>query len=340
MRAAIYKKPKCFEMKNVNKPELKNEEVLIKIKFSGICGTDYLTWLGKHPRVKTSTILGHEISGIIDDIKSANTSYLKIGDPVTIRPNYYCNKCINCQRGLFYLCQNFGLYGIDKNGGFAEFMKVPVKNVIKLSTEIDFDEIAVIEPLAVAVHAVRRSKFKVGDRVGILGGGPIGLLISSVLKTAGASEIYVSEINPFRINKAKEMNFEVINPEKSDLSEKINKYTANNKLDILFDTVGLSNSAQLLVKLVKTHGEVVIVAMYKEMVLFNFLEFLFQEQNITSTILYSKEDFNKAVNLIENKKINIRPIITHHLPLNDIQMGMEMIHNKDDALKILISPEK
>ena len=125
--------------------------------------------------------------------------------------------------------------------------------------------------------------------------GPIGLLISSVLKTAGASEIYVSEINPFRINKAKEMNFEVINPEKSDLSEKINKYTANNKLDILFDTVGLSNSAQLLVKLVKTHGEVVIVAMYKEMVLFNFLEFLFQEQNITSTILYSKEDFNKAV---------------------------------------------
>jgi len=282
--------------------------------------------------------LGHEFCGQIINLKddSGNSNDLKIGDQVAVRPNFYCGVCDNCQRGFFHLCRHFGLYGIDADGGFAEYVKVKKENVIKTINKVDYDELALVEPLSVALHAIRQSNFKLGDSVNILGGGPIGLLIASLLKIAGATRLAIFELNPFRINKAKEMGFTTVDTSMKNQKEDVYN---NKEADIVFDTVGLKTISQQLIKLVRTRGEIIIVGMYKELAEIDLLSMLYKEATIKAILIYEKEDVEKAVRLIDNHQIDLKPIITHKLPFDKIQEYMQKIHDqKIDALKILLYP--
>jgi len=338
MKAILYKGKKNFVLENVPKPVLEKGEVLIEVKFAGICGSDLFIWLGKHQRIKSNTILGHEFSGKIVDIKeNGEESNLQIGDQVAVRPNFYCGVCDNCQRGLFHLCRSFGLYGIDADGGFAELVKVKKENVVKTYNRVDYDELALVEPLSVALHAIRRSNFKVGDSVNILGGGPIGLLIAAILKISGATRINIFEINPFRMDKARNMGFSVIDSSKDKDSPDIplNKMEA----DVVFDTVGLKSTSRQLVNLVRYRGDIVIVGMYKEYAEVDLLAILYKEATIRGILIYEKEDVEKAVRLIDNHQIDLKSIITHKLTFENIQDSMQKIHQHEiDALKILLYP--
>ena len=338
MKAILYKGEKNFVLENVPKPVLEKGEVLIEVKFAGICGSDLFIWLGKHQRIKPNTILGHEFSGKIVDIKeNGEKSDLQIGDQVAVRPNFYCGVCDNCQRGLFHLCRSFGLYGIDADGGFAELVKVRKENVVKTYNQVDYDELALVEPLSVALHAIRRSNFKVGDSVNILGGGPIGLLIAAILKISGATRINIFEINPFRMDKARNMGFSVFDSskDKDNLDIPLNKM----ETDVVFDTVGLKSTSRQLVNLVRYRGDIVIVGMYKEYAEVDLLAILYKEAIIRGILIYEKEDVEKAVRLIDNHQIDLKPIITHKLTFENIQDSMQKIHQYEiDALKILLHP--
>jgi len=336
MKAILYKGEKNFALENVPMPVLDKGEVLIEVKHAGICGSDLFIWLGKHQRIKLNTILGHEFSGKIVEIKdNGKESYLKIGDQVAIRPNFYCGICENCQRGLFHLCRNFGLYGIDADGGFADFVKVKKENVVKTYNQVGYDELALVEPLSVALHAIRRSNFKVGDSVNILGGGPIGLLIAAILKISGATKINIFEINLFRKDKAKNMGFSVMDASNNKLDNQFEKIEA----DVVFDTVGLKSTSRQLIDLIRCRGDIVIVGMYKEFAEVDFLSMLYKEANIKSILIYEKEDVEKAVRLIDNHQIDLKPIITHKLTFENIQDSMQKIHQHEiDALKILLHP--
>jgi (R,R)-butanediol dehydrogenase / meso-butanediol dehydrogenase / diacetyl reductase len=340
MKSIVYKGKEKFALEEMPKPVLEKGEVLIEVKYAGICGSDLFIWLGKHKRIKPNTILGHEFSGKIVEIKENshnNSDNLKVGDQVAVRPNFYCGICDNCQRGFFHLCRHFGLYGIDADGGFAEYVKVKKENVLKTFNKVDYDELALVEPLSVALHAIRRSNFKLGDTVNILGGGPIGLLIASLLKVAGATKINIFELNPFRIKKAQEMGFATIDTSgKNMLSSDI---YSNNETDIVFDTVGLKTVSRQLVKLVRTRGDIIIVGMYKELAEIDLLSMLYKEASIKAILIYEKEDVEKAVRLIDKHQIDLKPIITHKLPFEKIQECMEKIHDQEiDALKILLHP--
>lgn len=337
MRAILYKGEKNFALENVPMPVLDKGEVLIEVKYAGICGSDLFIWLGKHKRIKFNTILGHEFSGKIVDIKEdGRESNLQVGDQVAVRPNFYCGVCENCQRGLFHLCRNFGLYGIDADGGFAEFVKVKKENVVKTFNKVDYDELALVEPLSVDLHAIRRSNFKVGDSVNVLGGGPIGLLIASILKISGATKINIFEVNPFRIDIAKNMGFSVIDASnKNEMDSQLNKIEA----DVVFDTVGLKSTSRQLVNLVRCRGDIIIVGMYKEFAEIDLLSMLYKESNIKTILIYEKEDVEKVVRLIDNHQLDLKPIITHKLTFDNIQDSMQKIYDKKiDALKILLHP--
>ncbi len=260
---------------------------------------------------------------------------LQIGDQVAVRPNFYCGVCDNCQRGLFHLCRSFGLYGIDADGGFAELVKVRKENVVKTYNQVDYDELALVEPLSVALHAIRRSNFKVGDSVNILGGGPIGLLIAAILKISGATRINIFEINPFRMDKARNMGFSVIDSSKDNPDISLNKM----ETDVVFDTVGLKSTSRQLVNLVRYRGDIVIVGMYKEYAEVDLLAILYKEAAIRGILIYEKEDVEKAVRLIDNHQIDLKPIITHKLTFENIQDSMQKIYQHEiDALKILLHP--
>jgi len=338
LKAAIYEGSNKISIRDVVKPVLSINEVLIQVKYGGICGSDLFVTSGRHPRIKPQTIIGHEFSGEIVKIKSKNKNIdLNVGDRVATKPTISCGHCEACEQGLYHVCRNLRFLGVDFDGGFAEYVKVPIENIIKVSNKVPYEEIALVEPLAVAVHAVRRSNFKVGDEAIILGGGPIGLLIASVLKISGASKIMISEINPFRLKMIENLGFIPINPIKEEIETVVQNLTRGKGADILFEAVGIPTTSKQLVKLTKIHGEIVIVGMFKEPTKVDLQELGFKEQRITGIRVYTKEDFKKAVKLIENKKINVKSFITHKLKLSEVEKGMEMMRNKSDSLKILLS---
>jgi len=340
MKAAVYEGSQKISIKNVEMPVLESDEALVQVKYCGICGSDLFICSGKHPRVKPPLIFGHEFSGVIIKINEQNLkTELKIGDRVAVRPTYPCGQCDACREGAFHICGKLALIGIDSNGGFAEYVKVPLSNIVKVSKQVAFEEIALVEPLAVAVHAVRSSRMKVGDRVIVLGGGPIGLLIASLLKLAGATQIIISEVNPYQLDKANSLGFITINPLVEDIIKRVDNLTNGKGADLLFDAAGVPSTAEQSTKLVKVQGEIVIVGVFEEPAEFDFLSFMNKEQKAVGIRVYSAGDVKKAVELLEAKLIDVRPLISHKLKLDDIEKGFKLIKNNAETMKIMIYPE-
>lgn len=341
MKAAVYEGGQRIVIRDVEKPRIFDNQVLIKVKYCGICGADLFIASGNHPRIKTPTIIGHEFAGEIVAINQLKgPKNLQTGDRVAVKPTYSCKECSTCKAGYFHVCKNIGLFGIDQDGGFAEFVKVPIENVIKVSDQVNYEEIAITEPLAVALHSIRRSRFRIGDRVIILGGGPIGLLIGLLLKLAGASLIIISEVNPFRIKIIKEMGLIPVNPLKDDLSSIVKEKTAGDGFDILFEAAGVLATSKQMVEFTKIRGQIVIVGLFEEGADCDFRNLALKEQDIVGVRVYTEDDINKAVKMLETQQINVKPLITNKLKLEELNKGIEMIGNKDDVFKILISPER
>ena len=172
MKAVFFTGKNEIEVRDTKVPQIGQEEVLINVKFAGICGTDLSIMAGKHPRARPPLIMGHEFSGVIETA-GGDVRNLKPGDKVVAEPLISCGTCFACRSGYGYVCQNLGLYGIDAPGAFAEYIALPAGKVFKLPETFDLKKAALIEPLAVAVHAVRLSSLKVTDAVCVLGAGPI-----------------------------------------------------------------------------------------------------------------------------------------------------------------------
>jgi threonine dehydrogenase-like Zn-dependent dehydrogenase len=179
MKAALYKDIKKVETGEIKKPEIKDKEALIKVKYAGICGTDIHIYKGLHPRATAPLVMSHEFSGIVEEIGTKRKD-IKMGDRVVINPLISCGNCFPCREGHPHICPNLNLVGIDQNGGFAEYTKVNSDKLFKIPDALPMDLAALMEPVAVAVHAVRKSKLSLGDKVAVIGGGPIGQLISQI----------------------------------------------------------------------------------------------------------------------------------------------------------------
>ncbi|MCL5072824.1 MAG: alcohol dehydrogenase catalytic domain-containing protein, partial [Actinobacteria bacterium] len=205
--------------------EVKDDEAIIKVYYCGICGTDISIFTGKHPRSKHPLVLGHEFSGIIEYVK--NPTFEK-GNKVIINPLISCGKCWACNNGLPYVCQNLKLVGIDFNGGFATYVKVNIKNILKLPDDYDLLYAAIIEPFATAIHSFNRSKpVNEDDFIFIFGSGPIGLACAFYFKSKGLKRIYISELSDYRRKVAEKFGLNVIDPISEDIFQKVSKLTSD-----------------------------------------------------------------------------------------------------------------
>jgi len=334
MRSLVYKGPNELKIEEKPKPQLKSGEVLIKVKYCGICGSDITIWKGKHPRAKSGVILGHEFTGEIVEMYDVNSN-LCIGDKVVVEPLIHCHRCDYCKEGKYNLCNKIGLYGIDENGAFAEYVKVSSDKVIPLSLSADLKKMTIVEPLAVAINAVSKSNIKLGDTVVILGAGPIGLLIAQVARDAGAAKIIVSEINESRLKRAKDMGFIIINPQEEDIKKEIKKINPNGA-DLVFDVAGHPSVVDSAFKIVKKGGEINVVAIYTQKALISLQKLAYSELTIKGTFIYTWKDFYRAKILLENDLIDSKSIITHIFPFEDSIKGFEMMKEGFDGIKILI----
>ncbi|MCM3160781.1 zinc-binding dehydrogenase [Metabacillus litoralis] len=334
MKAGLFKGAKQLEVSEVALPNIGEGEALVKVSFAGICGTDMMIYSGAHPRATDPLIMGHEFSGVIEEVYS-NEKELKVGDRVAINPLNYCGECVACHNGLHHICDNLRYLGIDMDGGFAEYVKTPIENLFVLPDSISDENAAILEPLAVAIHTVRRSKLKVGDNVVIFGAGPIGVLIGIIAKKAGAARIIISDISDYRLDVAQSYGFHTVDARKNDIADISKEITNGVGADVVFEVAGNQHTANQMIDAIRTQGEIVVVSVYKKPPEINLAKMHFRELSLTTTRCFSAEDFQKAILMMAEGNIDVSKLISHKLPLDQFEKGFELMLNSTESMKIL-----
>ncbi|HBE78466.1 MAG TPA: dehydrogenase [Firmicutes bacterium] len=335
MKALVYQGPHAVGIEERPIPHQKGN-ALIKVSYSGICGSDLSIVDGKHPRAKAPLIMGHEFSGKVMEVES-NQDNITVGDRVTMYPLLSCGKCLPCRTGNSHVCRMLGLIGIDCDGSMAEYVSVPTHMLVKIPDAIDDEIGALLEPLAVVVHGVHQGRFRVMDEVMITGGGPIGILTGIVMKNIGAAHVYITEIDPFRLSVCKEVGLDVIDMEKENPIEYIKEKTDGEGVDLLVEASGVPVAAQQTTELVRCKGTICMLGIQKSLTPIDLRQLNFKEITMVGSRVYTKEAFKQAVNFAPQINDVLRKVITHRFSLADGVKAFEAIHDKkQNTLKVLI----
>lgn len=335
MKAGQYISPTCVEVRNIETPKPKENEVLVKVTYGGICGTDMMIYAGLHPRAVAPLTLGHEFCGIVAN-ENGHSQFNK-NDRVVVEPLLSCGSCEACVSGQAQVCSSLKYIGIDRDGGFAEYAAIPANRLRLLPESVDDQEAAMIEPLAVAIHTVRRSSLKIGDTVTILGAGPIGLLVGLIARQAGAARIIISDISPMRLQVAKELGFDVIDATKENIVDVIKSETNGVGADIVFEVAGSQITADQMIDCIKFQGQIVVVSVFKQPPTVNLAAMHYREIGLLTTRCYQPKDFTIAIEFLASGQLSLKPLISHVLPIDEIKNGFELMKNTNESLKILFS---
>ncbi|MEM2489006.1 MAG: alcohol dehydrogenase catalytic domain-containing protein, partial [Thermoplasmata archaeon] len=310
-------------------PEIDDDEVLIKVSYCGICGSDITAF--KTGNYVPGIIIGHEFSGIVIK-KGKNVNNVNEGDKVVGLSLIPCGKCEYCLSGKPNLCKNALMTGITINGAFAEYVKLPKDAVLKIDNKLNAIEATLVEPLAIVLHAINISSFKPGKSILIQGAGPIGLLTLGMMKISGASKIFLSEISDKRIEVARNLSSDVyfINPSKSNIFSFIEKETDGEGVDIIFDTTGSPTAIKSNYTLVKRGGEIVILGIPELPVESDIFTLVMDEITIKGSF-EGVNEFKDAIDFISQRKVNFSSIITSIIPIEKIV---------DDGFKKLLEMPK
>ena len=335
MKAALWMGTESIEVKQVAKPQAGTGEALIKVAYGGICGTDLMIFLGRHPRAKAPMVMCHEFAGTV--VASDGDAFAP-GTPVAINPLLTCGQCYACKSGIPHVCANLGLVGIDSDGGFAEYAVVPLHTVKPVPDSLAMAEAALIEPLAVAVHAVRVSDLKVGDVTAVLGAGPIGILTAQVARLAGARQVWVSEQSPKRIAVARELGFDVIDVKEQSSVEVIMEATGGVGVPVVFETAGVQPTLNDAGQVARIGGQILQVGMPKSPPTIDMTPLLFREISRKPIRVYRDEDVEQAIAIASTGRLDLIKPVTHILPLERLEEGLHIAHEASDACKILLDP--
>ena len=326
-------------------------EVKIKINACGICGSDlheyrdgpFIIPARPHPLTgqdKGPVILGHEFSAEVVDLGHGVEKFSP-GDRVTMNALIVCGQCHYCQKGAFNMCIKLGSTGFAADGGFAEYSVVKEYALHSLPDTVNDDAGAFVEPLAVAVRAVKRSRLRIGDTVAVVGAGPIGLLVLQVCLAAGANKVFVIEPMPARRALAKELGaFEVFGPGKEDPGKAIAGLTANLRADIAFDCVGSQPSFDTALKATGRQGLICVAGLSLKPIQVPFIRLWGHEKEITFSSGYENE-FPAAIALLADQRIHVEPMISSRIALDDLlDKGIRpLIESPAQNIKILVYPE-
>lgn len=299
------------------------------VDFAGICGTDLHIIDGVHPRAARGIILGHEIVGHL----ASDLEDLKAGTPVAVSPLLSCNQCASCLAGRTWICDRLRLIGIDVPGGAAEQVVVDARALHPLPDGIDMAVAAFFEPLAVAIHAVRRSGLEVGDRVVVVGAGPIGRAIADVANLAGAQQVVLSESSAGRAALAeRDTGFTVLHT--SDPSDEIRELTDGAGVDVVFDAAAHASVARGATDWVRAGGTIVVAGVYSQPVPVNLGAINFREINVVGCRVYEQRDIRTAIAFLADGRIDPRPLITK-IPLDRAPQAIQALR-EGEHLKVLL----
>lgn len=321
MKTLVCTKPGQLDYAEAAMPELQPGQAIIKIKRIGICGTDLHAFEGTQPYFEYPRILGHELAGELVDIDGIS-GFTK-GEKVTFIPYFNCGKCIACRSGLTNCCVQMKVCGVHVHGGFAEYLSVPASSLLH-GSELSYDELALVEPLAIGAHGVRRANVRENEFVLVVGAGPIGLGIAEFVRIAGGKTIMM-DINDRRLTFSKD-NLGVshtINPLTDDVMDALKEITDNDMPTVVIDATGnlkaINNAFQYM-----AHGaRYVLVGLQKGDISFSHPEFHKREGTLMSSRNATREDFMHVMSSMRNGLVNPSTYITHRVQFDDVRTEFE-----------------
>ncbi|QTL97396.1 alcohol dehydrogenase catalytic domain-containing protein [Iocasia frigidifontis] len=338
MKALFLKKPYKLELKNTNIPVLSQGEVLIKVNAVALCGTDIHAYHGKQGLFEYPRIIGHEISGEIVEM-NAKQKKLRIGDRVAIIPYINCGHCISCNKEIYGACENLKVVGVHQAGGLAEFIKIPVDNLVKLPQNIDNLNGALVEPLAISTHAVRKANPKSDENILIVGMGPIGLGAAEIAKTFGANVILADLSEERRDFVSKRFDYKnILNPLAVDYRKQLAELTDGNMPDTIIDTTGSNKSMESCFKYLSYGGKVVYVGIYNGDLVIDDIEFHKRQTRLFGSRAAQKTDFEYVIGCIGKGLVKPEKFITDKLEFDqNIVKNINLVMDKGlSAFKTLI----
>lgn len=340
MKQAIMLEPGKIVYREVEVPEVKLNQVKLKMKCIGICGSDIHVNHGKHPYTSYPVVQGHEVSAEVVEIGS-QVENCKIGDKVTVQPQVVCGTCYPCTHGMYNDCESLKVMGFQTTGMASEFFVVDATKIMVLPNSISWEHGAMIEPLAVAVHAVRRyAKDMSGKKVLVLGGGPIGNLVAQTAKALGAEVVLLSELSEYRLATARKCGIQTVNPKEKDLLGAIEDTFGADRADVIFECIGINITTKQAIQYARKGSTIVVVGVFGELATVDMAAVQDHELTIYGSAMYREEDYAKAIELVANGWIEFEELITHRFGFGDFKKGYDVIDmEKDKAMKVMIDME-
>ncbi len=329
--------PKNITFRNVPVPKPGPDQVLVSIKKVGICGSDIHVFHGTHPYTSYPVTQGHEVAGEIIEL-GEYVKDLSVGQRVTIEPQVFCGRCYPCLHGKYNLCENLKVMGFQTTGTASEYFAVDASKVTPIPDELTYSQGAMIEPLAVTVHAARRFEDLKGANVVVLGCGPIGILLIQSLKALGAACVFATDISDTRLKLAKELGADyAVNTMKQDYAEELIKAFGPDKADVIYECAGSDITMDQAIQNARKGSVIILVAVFGKRANVDLAKLNDSELDLNTSMMYRHEDFVDAIRLVAEGKVRLEPLQSARFAFEDYQKAYDYIdNNRETSMKVLI----
>ena len=341
MKVAMYYKNDDVRIEEMPIPKINEDELLVRVVASGICGSDVMEWY----RIKTAPrVLGHEIAGDIVQV-GKNVKKYRAGDRVFVSHHVPCNSCSYCLNDQHTLCHMLHSTNFDP-GGFSQYIRIPEINVDRgvfvIPDNLSYDDGVFIEPLACVVRGIKTAGLKNGKSVLVLGSGISGLLQIKLLRALGAGNIFATDINSYRLDMAKKTGADYAINAKENIVEHVKKNNDGKLADLVIVSTGSPSAVEQGLDCVGTGGTILFFAPTKPGVKIAFPLFDLWNKGVkmVSTYAGAPKDIERAIELLKTKKIVVSDMITHRLPLSKTQEGFNLVAKAQNSMKVIIMPQK
>lgn len=329
--------PHKIEFREVEIPKINDDQILVKVMRIGVCGSDIHVWHGTHPFTSYPVTQGHEVACQVVEL-GKDVSGFYVGQKVTVQPQVTCGKCYPCRHGKYNLCEELKVMGFQTTGLASEYFAAPASMTTPLPDEMSYDEGAMIEPLAVAVHAVRKAGEVSGKDVAVIGAGPIGNLVAQVAKGLGARNVMITGHGGKRAETARECGIDfVVDTGEKDFGEALVECLGPDKADIIYDCAGNDKSVGDAIKYARKGSTIILVAVFAKMANVDLAVLNDHELDLNTTMMYRDEDYLTAIELVAAGKVKLAPLVTNHFAFKDYEKAYKYIdENRKELMKVII----
>ena len=337
MRQEVMTKPKHIIFRDVPIPEVGPDQVLVKIKRIGICGSDIHVYHGTHPYTSYPVTQGHEVSGQIVKV-GEYVKDLKEGQRVTIEPQVFCGRCYPCLHGKYNLCEHLKVMGFQTTGTASEYFAVDSSKITSIPDSMTYSEGAMLEPLSVTVHAAKRFPDVKGAKAVVLGCGPIGILLIQSLKALGAEKVMATDISDKRLELAKTLGADkVVNTMKNDYAATLLETFGPDKADVIYECAGSDITMDQAIQNARKGSTIILVAVFGKKANVDLAKLNDSELDLNTSMMYRHEDFVDAIKFVEEGKVQLKPLQSAHFAFEDFPKAYEFIdNNRESTMKVII----